>query len=72
MVALVVKNPCANARDTGEEMATHASILAWRIHGQRSLVGYNPQGLSRRHMRSGPRKSLGKAFLPALVQSFFA
>ena len=27
-----------------EGMGTHSSILAWRIHGQRSLVGYNPQG----------------------------
>ena len=25
-----------------EEMATHSSILAWRIHEQRSLVGYSP------------------------------
>ena len=24
--------------------ATHFSILAWRIHGQRSLVGYSPWG----------------------------
>ena len=24
-----------------EEMATHSSILAWRSHGQRSLVGYS-------------------------------
>ena len=32
-------------QDTLEEgMATHASILAWRIHGQKSLVGYCPQG----------------------------
>ena len=23
-------------------MATHSSILAWRIHGQRSLAGYSP------------------------------
>ena len=23
-------------------MATHSSILAWRIPGQRSLVGYSP------------------------------
>ena len=23
-------------------MATHSSILAWRIHGQRSLVGFSP------------------------------
>ena len=25
-----------------EGMATHSSILAWRIPGQRSLVGYSP------------------------------
>ena len=25
-------------------MATHSSILAWRIHRQRSLVGYSPWG----------------------------
>ena len=25
-------------------MATHSSILAWRIHGLRSLVGYSPWG----------------------------
>ena len=25
-------------------MTSHSSILAWRIHGQRSLVGYSPQG----------------------------
>ena len=23
-----------------KEMATHSSVLAWRIHGQRSLMGY--------------------------------
>ena len=27
-----------------KEMATHSSILAWRTHGRRSLVGYNPWG----------------------------
>ena len=25
-----------------KEMATHSSTLAWKIHGQRSLVGYSP------------------------------
>ena len=25
-------------------MAAHSSILAWRIHGQRSLAGYSPKG----------------------------
>ena len=27
-----------------KEMATHPSMLAWKIHGQRSLAGYNPWG----------------------------
>ena len=27
-----------------KEMATHSSILAWKIHGRGSLVGYNPGG----------------------------
>ena len=25
-------------------MATHSSILAWKSHGQRNLVGYSPWG----------------------------
>ena len=25
-----------------KEMATHSSILAWKFHGQRNLVGYSP------------------------------
>ena len=25
-----------------KETATHSSILAWKIHGERSLVGYSP------------------------------
>ena len=28
----------------GKEMATHSSILAWRIYGVRSLLGYSPRG----------------------------
>ena len=27
-----------------KERATHSSILAWKIHGQRSLAGYSPWG----------------------------
>ena len=27
-----------------KEMATHSSILALRVHGQRRLVGYSPWG----------------------------
>jgi len=57
---LVVKNLPANAedvRDAGsipggnrhredleESMATHSSILAWRIPWTASLPGYSPQG----------------------------
>ena len=33
-----------------EEMATHSSILAWKIHGQRTLVGYSPWGLKESNM----------------------
>ena len=54
MVALSVKN-LLSMQETGvrslsweepveEDMATHPSILAWRIHGQRSLVGHSPWG----------------------------
>ena len=49
LVAQTVKNPPAmqetQVRFLGwenpleKEMATHCSFLAWRIHGQRSLVG---------------------------------
>ena len=52
-----VKNPPANAggardtglipglrRSSGGGNAIHFSILAWEIHGQRSLVGYSPWG----------------------------
>ena len=26
-----------------KELATHSSTLAWRSHGQKSLVGYSPR-----------------------------
>ena len=51
-VGSVIKNPPANVGDTcsipgwedslEKEIATHSSILAWEIHGQRILVGYSP------------------------------
>ena len=53
-MAQLVENPPAMretaVRSLGREdplekgMATHSSILAWRIPGQRSLVGYSPWG----------------------------
>ena len=51
--AQMVKNPPANAGDGSipgsgrspkKGMATHCSVLAWEIHGKRSLVGYRPWG----------------------------
>ena len=30
-----------------KEMATHSSIVAWRIHGLRSLVGYTVHGVAK-------------------------
>ena len=52
LVAQMVKNLPAvleiQVRSLGRKdplekgMATHFSILAWRIHGQRSLAGYSP------------------------------
>ena len=32
-----------------KEMATHSSILAWRIPRTRSLAGYSPRGHRVRH-----------------------
>ena len=50
----VVKNLPAKVGDAGlipglgrsleMEMAAHSSILAWKIHDQRSLMGYSPWG----------------------------
>ena len=31
-----------------KEMATHLGILAWSVHGQRSLEGYSSLGLKSR------------------------
>ena len=30
-----------------KENAAHSSILAWKSHGQRSLLGYGPRGQKR-------------------------
>ena len=54
LVAQLVKNPPAMqetwVRSLGQEyplekeMAIHSSVLAWKIHGLRSLAGYSPWG----------------------------
>ena len=36
-----------------KERATHTSTLAWRIHGQRNLVGYSPWGYKESDMTEG-------------------
>ena len=50
-----------------EEMATDSSILAWRIHRERSLLGYSPWGHKKLDMTEHSRgKSVPVDRLPAL------
>ena len=59
----VVKNPPTSSGDVGsipglgrfpeKEMATHSSILAWEIHGQKSLVGATVHGVAN-NLQHGP------------------
>ena len=44
-----------------EEMATHSKILAWRIHGQRSLAGYSPWGHKESDTTEGTEQPLTQA-----------
>ena len=37
-------------------MTTHSSILAWKIHGQRSLIRYSPLGLRESDTTEGLHK----------------
>ena len=56
-MVLLVKNPPANAGDTGsilgwedpleKEMATHSSILAWKIPGREEPGGLQSMGSQR-------------------------
>ena len=41
-----------------EEMATHSSVLAWRIHGQRGLAGYSPWGHKESDMTEWAHKDI--------------
>ena len=78
LVAQTVKNPLAKQEtqvpslgqeDTLEEgMATHCSVLAQRIHGQRSLVGCSPWGRRDSDMTERPSAAAsppGRGTLPA-------
>ena len=74
-MAHAVKNLCASqdtrVQSLGQEdplekgMATHSSILAWRIPQIRSLVGYSPWGLreSGRAERLNNDSGPGSAFI---------
>ena len=69
LVAQVVKNPPAmweiSVQSLGWEdplekgKATHSSILAWKLHGPRSLVGYSSWGPKESH----PTEQLNFHFL---------
>ena len=53
-----------------KEMASHSSILAWEIHGQRSLAGYSPWGhkRARRDVRTKQQKQLSPVTLATSLQ----
>ena len=42
-----------------EGKATHSSIFAWRIHGQRGMVGYSPRGRKELDMTEGTYQAAG-------------
>ena len=51
-----------------EGLATHASILAWRIHGQRSLAGYSPWGRKESDTTEATQHAHSRAFSCLLKQ----
>ena len=50
-------------------MTTHSSVLAWRTHGQRSLVGYSPRG--HKELDKTEQLTLLFYFQGAIFQAFF-
>ena len=52
-----------------ESMATHSSVLAWRIRGQRSLVGYGPWGHKESDMTGQLTLKKKKTFLTIQLSS---
>ena len=48
-------------------MATHSSILAWRVLGKRSLAGYSPWGRKRVGLDLVTKPSLSHTFSISLV-----
>ena len=51
-------------------MSIHSSVLAWEIHGQRSLAGYSPWGhkRARHNIRTKQQKLLFPVTLATSVQ----
>ena len=47
-------------------MATHSSILAWRIHGQRSLAGYRSWGHKELDMTEWLTLSFSKSYMTSM------
>ena len=48
-----------------EEMATHSSVFAWKIHGRRSLGGYSPWG----HKESVRTEATSFHFISQLINN---
>ena len=48
-------------------MAAHSSILAWRIHGQRSQAGYSPWGCKKLDITEVTSHALGVRFQKFLL-----
>ena len=75
LVAQMVKNLSAmqetHVRSLGQEeplekgTATHSSMLAWKFHGQKSLVGYRPWG----HQVSDTTEQLSLCWSPISMSS---
>ena len=48
-------------------MATHSRILAWKIHEQRSLVGYSPWGGKESDTTKQPNKNSKAHYKPQFL-----
>ena len=49
-----------------EEMATHSSILAWKIHGQWNPVGYSPWGCKESDMTERAHTHTDRHTIPTI------
>ena len=53
-----------------QEMATHSSVLAWKFHGKRSLVGYSPWGPKALATTEHGHRLGGAAYVPYIYVGF--